>query len=106
MYFQGCPEFIFLKESFFLFNIYYECFKGEDFVQISLLILACKERALKISKESYLTRWNENNYFSQTLLLAQFCSKLLNKSGISTYLIDKFLDFVLKYKDNTSYFNI
>ena len=106
MYFQGCPEFIFLKESFFLFNIYYECFKGEDFAQISLLILACKERALKISKESYLTRWNENNYFSQTLLLAQFCSKLLNKTGISTYLIEKFLDFVMKYKDNTSYFNI
>jgi hypothetical protein len=106
IYFQGRPEFIFLKENFFLFNIYYECFKGDDFAQISMLILAAKDKALKISKEPCLSRWNENNYFSQTLLLAQFCSKLLDKGGISTYLIEKFINFVLKYKDNTKYFSI
>ena len=106
IYFQGRPELIFLKENFFLFNIYYECFKGDDFAQISMLILAAKDKALKISKEPCLSRWNENNYFSQTLLLAQFCSKLLDKGGISTYLIEKFINFVLKYKDNTKYFSI
>ena len=83
-----------------------DCFIGDDFAQTSMLILAAKDKVLKISKEPCLSRWNENNYFSQTLLLVQFCSKLLDKGGISTYLIGKFINFVLKYEDNTKYFSI
>ena len=44
--------------------------------------------------------------YSVSMLLAQFCSKLLEKGGISTYLIEKFMNFVLKYKNNTKYFSI
>ena len=105
IYNNECPEFIFLKENFYLFNIYYECFKGDDFTQITLLILIAKDRALKASKEECIIRWNEDNFFSQTLLLAQFTIKLLNSIGLNYSLVTNFIDFVLGYKDNTKYFS-
>ena len=105
IYNNECPEFIFLKENFYLFNIYYDCFKGDDFTQITLLILIAKDRALKASKEECIIRWNEDNFFSQTLLLAQFTIKLLNSIGLNYSLVTNFIDFVLGYKDNTKYFS-
>ena len=37
------PEFIFLKENFYLFDIYYEVFSRDDYLQLSQLILIAKE---------------------------------------------------------------
>ena len=105
VYNNECPEFIFLKENFYLFNIYYDCFKTDDFTQLTLLILIAKDRALKASKEECITRWNENNFFSQTLLLSQFTVKLLDSIGLDNNLVTNFIEFVLRYKDNTKYFN-
>lgn len=102
---DGRPDFVFMKENFFLFNIYYEILTQNDYAQITLLCLVAKDRALKINKDTCLQRWNTDNCFSQMLLLTQFTSKLLNEIGISSSIIDKFIEFILQYKDNTHYFS-
>jgi len=101
----GRPDFIFLKENFYLYNIYYETFTKVEYAQITLLTLVAKDRSLKINKDTCLPRWKIDNCYAQTLLLSQFTIKLLKETGISSSLVDKFLDFVLQYKDNTHYFN-
>ncbi len=68
-------------------------------------ITIAKDRALKASKEECLTRWNENIFFSQTKLLLQFIVKLLDSIGLDNSLVTNFIEFVLRYKDNTKYFN-
>ena len=104
IYNDGKPEFIFLKENFFLFNILYPQFKDKDFLQISTIILVAKDRALKASKDDSIERWNVNNCFSQTLFVAQFSIKILEKTSSHINIASEFLDFLLKYKDNTTYF--
>ena len=101
---DGKPDFVFLKENFYLFNIYYEIFTKNDYAQITLLCLVAKDRSLKINKDTCLPRWNSDNCFSQTLLLTQFTSKLLKETGISSSIVDKFIEFIIQYKDNTQYF--
>ena len=105
-YNSGRPDFMFLKENFFLYNIYYEAFSSQEYIQITQLILAAKDKALKINKDSCLNRWNGYNYFAQTLLIAQFSSKILSNSGIDTCLIDEFIDFLMMYSNNVNHFNI
>ena len=104
-YNAGAPDFLFLKENFFLFNIYYETFTYMEYIQITQLILTAKDKALKFNNDTCLVKWNEYNYFAQSLLIAQFSSRLLSNTGISTCLIDEFIDFLLMYSDNVTFFN-
>ena len=91
------PEFIFLKENFYLFNIYYEDFSANDYLQLSHLILIAKDKSLKISNDECIIRWNENNFYAQTLLLIQFTFKLLTSAGHETSFISEFKEFVLTH---------
>ena len=104
-YGKGIPEFIFFKENFFLFNIFFEQFNDDEFLQISTLILVAKDRALKISKDECLERWTLHNCFSQTLSIAQFSIKLLDNIAMNNKIVAKFLDFVLQYKNNVKHFD-
>ena len=99
------PEFIFLKESFYLFNIFYEQFTLDEYFQISTIIFIAKDRSLKISKDDCLVRWSVSNYYSQSLFIAQFAIKLLERLGSKCNVITEFLNFLLKYQQNVSYFN-
>ena len=99
------PEFIFLKESFYLFNIFYEQFTLDEYFQISTIIFIAKDRSLKISKDDCLVRWSISNYYSQSLFIAQFAIKLLERLGSKCNVITEFLNFLLKYQQNVSYFN-
>ena len=101
---NGRPDFIFLKDNFFLFNIFYECFNNSDFIQISLLILIAKERALKINKDDCLTRYTDYNCYAQTLFISQFASKLVHNTGLANDLIDKFIEFILIYDKDVTHF--
>ena len=92
---NGKPDFIFLKENFYLFNIYYEVFTIEEFTQITLLSLVAKDRSLKINKDTCLDRWTIDNCISQAILLTQFTSKLLDEAGLSSELVDNFLEYML-----------
>lgn len=103
-YNNSCPDFIHLKENFYLFNIFYECFTLSDYTQISLLILIAKERALKISKDECLNRYNDYNCYAQSLFISQFASKLINNTGLSSNLIDKFIEFILIYDKDVTHF--
>ena len=104
-YNEGAPDFLFLKENFFLFNIYYESFTYMEYIQITQLILTAKDKALKFNNDTCLVKWNAYNYFAQSLLIAQFSSRLLSNTGINTCLIDEFIDFLLMYSDNVTFFN-
>ena len=48
---------------------------------------------------------NCHNYYTQTILLAQFTVKLLQQTNSATDLIEKYIDFLLQYSDNVTYFN-
>lgn len=98
------PEFIFLKESFYLFNIYFEQFSEKDYYQLSTLILVAKDRALKISKDECINRWNSYNCFSQSLFIVQLSIKLLDNMASDFKLLVEFQNFLLKYHSNVSYF--
>ena len=98
-YNKGRPDFIFLKENFFLFNIYYEQFTDAEYIQLSTLILIAKDRSLKVSKEECLLRWNVYNCFSQSLYCAQFSRKLMASSALQDDFIDLFIQFLLVKKD-------
>ena len=52
------PEFIFMKENFYLFNMHYNVFPDNACLQLTLMILITKERSLKIDNDECLTRWN------------------------------------------------
>ena len=100
------PEFIFLKESFYLFNIFYEQFSENEYYQLSTLILVAKDRALKISKDECIVKWNSNNCFSQSLFIVQLSIKLLDKMTSEFNLLSEFQNFLLRYQSNVSYFEI
>ena len=74
--------------------MYYEDFSNNDYIQLSHLILASKDRSLKISKENKIVNWNENNLFAHSILLTQFTFKLLAKAGLENDLIANFLYFL------------
>ena len=96
----GVPDFLFLKEHFYNFNIFYEIFSKSDYFQISYLILIAKEKSLKISKHESLSKWNRLTSFCHTILVAQFASKLIIHSGYEDNLILNFIDYVTCNKDS------
>ena len=99
------PEFIYLKENFYLFNVWYPIFaKNEIFFQLSLLILIAKDRSLKISKDECLSRWTILNCFSQSLFVVKSALSILNNMGLNSDFLNDFLEFLLKQKNNISYF--
>ena len=93
---DGRPEFIFLRENLYLFNIFYETFSDLEYTQISLLILVAKERSLKISKDDFLMKnFNKFNCISQSILVTQFTSKLLSYANINDKLVVEFSNFII-----------
>ena len=44
-------------------------------------ILVAKHRCLKIANNKVIVEWNCHNYFTQTILLAQFTVKLLQQTN-------------------------
>ena len=96
---DGCPEFIFLKDNFYNFNIFYEIFSKSDFFQITYLILIAKEKSLKISKNECLSRWTKLSSFCHTILAAQFASKIISQSGHDDQLILEFIEYITNNKD-------
>lgn len=105
-YNDGKPNFIFLKENFFLYNIYYESFNEAEYTQISLLVLAAKDRFLKINKDECLSRWTDFNCFAQTIFISQFTSKVLQNTGILPNLTDEFIQFIMLYSHDVHFFRI
>jgi hypothetical protein len=71
---------------------------------MELLILIAKESALKISKDESLNRYNDYNCYAQSLFISQFASKLINNTGLSSNLIDKFIEFILIYDKDVTHF--
>ncbi len=74
--------------------MYYEDFSTNDYIQLSHLILAAKDRSMKISKEEKFLNWNENNLYAHSLLVTQFTFKLLDKAGLENDLIANFSKFL------------
>ena len=105
-YNDGKPDFIFLKENFYLFNIHFPVYQNDEYIQISMLTLVAKDRALKISKDEHLLKYDDFNCFAQTLFIAQFASKMLTNTGIDCNFIDKFVEFILLSKNNVQIFRI
>ena len=97
---DGCPEFIFLKDNFYNFNIFYEIFSKSDYFQITYLILIAKEKSLKISKNECLSRWTKLSSFCHTILAAQFASKIISQSGHDDQLILEFIEYITNNKDS------
>ena len=77
----------------------------DEYNQISTLILAAKDRSLKISKDECLERWTNHNCLSQSLFIAQYSIKLLNSLSLNDNVIVKFQEFLLKYRDNVNFFD-
>ena len=84
-----------MKEHFYLFNIYFEDFSNDEYLQLTYLILVAKERSLQISKDECLSRWNEHNCISQSILITQFVSRLLTDLSLNDQLVLSFLDFLI-----------
>ena len=59
---------------------------------------------MKINNDECLIRWNEFNYFSQSLFIAKLTCNVLENLGKTSILINQYLDFLLSYKDNVQYF--
>ena len=104
-YNDSAPDFIFLKESFFLCNTYYEQFSTAEYTQLTLLILVIKDKCIKIANDPCIERWSKNNFFSQLILIIQFTIKLLDNINFVSEFLDDFLNYILKYQDNISYFD-
>ena len=92
-------DFVTLKENFYLYNIYYDHFSIKEYTQLSLLILVGKERCLKISKDDCILRWSIPNYYAQSLLISNFTSQILLKSGIENSFISLFYDYMIHNKN-------
>ena len=93
---DGRPEFIFLKENFYLFNMFYEGFSNNFFLQLTHLILVAKDRSLKISTGDNILNWDDKNFYAHSIILAQFTCKLLEKSGFDNNIIHEFINFISK----------
>ena len=90
-----------MVEPVFLYNVFFKQFSIVDYIQLTHLILIAKHRCLKIANNEVIAKWNCHNYFTQTILLAQFTVKLLQQTNSATDLID----FLLQYSNNVTYFN-
>ena len=99
------PEFIFMVEPVFLYNVFFEQFSIIEYIQLTHLILVAKHRCLKIANNEVIAKWNCHNYYTQTILLAQFTVKLLQQTNSATDLIEQYIDFLLQYSDNLTYFD-
>ena len=100
---DGRPEFIFLRENLYLFNIFYETFSDLEYTQIALLILVVKEQSLKISKDDCLKNFNKFNCISQSILVTQFTSKLHSYANINDKVVVEFSNFIID--ENNQYLN-
>ena len=105
VYNDSQPEFIFMVEPVFLYNVFFEQFSIIDYIQLTHLILVAKHRCLKIANNEVIAKWNCHNYYTQTILLAQFTVKLLQQTNSATDLIEIYIDFLLQCSDNVTYFN-
>ena len=87
------------ERKLFLFNIWYEQFSDKDYTQLTMLILIAKDRALKISKEDCILKWNNYNCFSQSLFTVELTRKVLRNTYCTESLIAKFSKYLLDNKD-------
>lgn len=104
-YHDNKPQFIFLMENFFLYNIYYEEFSTLEYLQLTQLILVCKDRFLRLSKDEKMRKWSKHNMFAQTLLLGEFTCNMLQYSGIENYFVTRFIEYVLSFRHDVNVFS-
>ena len=97
-YNDNVPQFVLLKENFYLYNIYFEEFSINEYLQLTQLILIAKDKCLKFSIEQCIEHWTTLNFYCHTLLIIQFASKLLINCGNSNDLILSFYDYVINNK--------
>ena len=95
VYNDSQPEFIFMVEPVFLYNVFFEQFSIIDYIQLTHLILVAKHRCLKIANNKVIVKWNCHNYYTQTIL-AQLTVKLLQQTNSAADLIEKYIDFLLQ----------
>ena len=99
-YNDNVPQFVLLKENFYLYNIYFEEFSLNEYLQLTQLILIAKDKCLKYSIEQCIEHWNTLNFFCHSLLIIQFASKLLINCGNNNDLILSFYDYVINNKND------
>ena len=58
VYNDSQPEFIFMVEPVFLYNVFFEQFSIIDYIQLTHLILVAKHRCLKIANNEVIAKWN------------------------------------------------
>ena len=97
-YNDNVPQFVLLKENFYLYNIYFEEFSINEYLQLTQLILIAKDKCLKFSIEQCIEHWTTLNFYCHTLLIIQFASKLLINCGNNNDLILSFYDYVINNK--------
>jgi hypothetical protein len=68
------------------------------------MILISKERSVKINNDECLTRWNNFNFFSQSLFIAQQTCKILRNIEKSYNSIEQYLNYLLCYKNVVKFF--
>ena len=85
-----------MVEPVLSYNIFFEQFTISEYTQKTHLILVAKHRCLKIANNKVIVKWNCHNYFTQTILLAQFTVKLLQQTNSAADLIEKYIDFLLQ----------
>ena len=107
LYNNSQPEFIFMKENFYLFNMHYDVFSDDDYLQLTLMILIAKERLFKINiDECFTYRWNNLNFFSQSLSIAQQTCTIFENLGKSCNIIEQYLNYLFCYKNVVQFFYI
>ncbi len=57
--------------------------------KLNAIILVSKERALKASVNDSIKKWTVNNCFSQSLFVAQFSIKILEKKSSNIKCVSK-----------------
>ena len=60
--------------------------------------------SLKKSEDGCLSNMDQSKLFSQSLFVAKSIMTILNNIGVKNYFINNFLEFLLKQKNNISYF--
>ena len=59
---------------------------------------------MKINNDECLTRWNNFNFFSQSLIIAQQTCKILRNIEKSYNIIEQYLNYLLCYKNVVKFF--
>ena len=86
--------------------MHFDVFSDYDYLQLTLMILIAKERSLKINNDECLIRWNNFNFFSQSLFIAQQTCKILENLGKYYNIINQYLNYLLYYKHVVQFFDI